>query len=144
MHGLCLGNEETPNTDTLFLLSRGSPGRLFFFRSWSGYSGTSTKQALLPPPPFCLFLYLRHTTFCHDPDIYPLPWGKVVTLAQITSVLLTSLESPEAEFCQDPGPVKDVLPPFIRRCGPPLRNLGIRGPLLDAAILHLMQLPNLS
>ena len=65
-------------------------------------------------------------------------------LVQTISFLPTSLES--LSFPCDWGkeePLRDALSSFICRCGPSLRTFHVRTQLSEAAIHHLMRLPNL-
>ena len=143
MSGLSLSKEE-PSADTLSQLSRGSPDGLLFPKlEWLHWDVYDAGGAL---PFFRLFLspHLRRISFDRNPD-YDIPLDQVAALAQFISVLPTSLESLDIYFFHgQEEPIKDALSSFVCRCGPSLRGFNTIGPLSDVAILHLMQLPNLS
>lgn len=66
------------------------------------------------------------------------------SLVQMISLLLTSLEN--LSFLCGRGkeePLRDVLSSFFCRCGPSLRTFYVRTQFSEAAIRHLMRLPNL-
>ena len=139
MPGLSLNEEGTPSADTLYQLSCGSPDGLLFPKlEWLHWDTDEARAAL---PFFRLFLspHLRRIKFYTDRSIDVAPFVLVI------SALPTSLESLDIEPGQgDAEPIKDALSSFICRCGPSLRSFDTCGPLSDAAILHLVQLPNLS
>ena len=145
MRGLSLTDEGIPSADTLSQLSLCSPeGLLLPKLEWLHWDIYYKASAALPF--FRLFLspHLRRITFDHHPA-YHIPRGQMAALAQLISVLPTSLESLDINLDQeDAEPVKDALSSFVCRCGSSLRGFYTVGPLSDATILHLVQLPNLS
>ena len=127
--------------DILHRLSSNSPGGLLFpklesldWRVWS------TEISFFP-----LFLspYLQRVTLTADLD--KAPESLLTPLVQMISLLPTSLEYLSV-MCGDRegGPLGDALSSFSCRCGSLLRGFETSVPLSEAAINHLMRLPNLS
>lgn len=82
---------------------------------------------------------MKGVTLCTDTGS-PLdqPWPIVETI----STLSTSLDQLSIISRQRKGPISDAISSFICRCEPSLKGFGTRVPLSEAAIRHLMQLPN--
>ena len=72
------------------------------------------------------------------------PRGPLADLVQIISVLPTSLEDLSITYGQaKEEPLKDAISSLFRRFGSSLRRFCSNVPLSEAAIHHLMQLPNI-
>lgn len=143
MRGLHLGPGGNITSDTLFRLSSNSPGGVLFPKLESllwNIQKTSTALTI-----FRLFLspHLRYVVFCALPSLPAVPRDQLATLAQVISFLPTSLEDLIIVCGQEEGPLSDAVSSFICRCGPSLRGLCVHAPLSEAAIHHLMGLPNL-
>jgi hypothetical protein len=73
-----------------------------------------------------------------------IPRDRVAALVQITSFLTSSLEELALKCGQGrEALLEDALSSFICRCGSSLRRFDFDVPFSEAAIHHLMQLPNL-
>lgn len=99
---------------------------------------------------FRLFLspHLKWTSFHINPitsgGILDTPWDWQAVLVQIISCLPTSLEGLSIAYgAEKDGPLNDAISSFICRCGPSLKGFETYVPLSEAAIRHLVQLPNL-
>lgn len=136
-------------TDVLHLLSCNSPnGLLCPMLEELSWDVDSASIALTF---FRLFLspHLKCVLFYTDSDSYDtvldISWRELATLIQkIISSLPTSLEELSI-MCgsRKDGPLKDAISSFVCRCGSSLRSLESYVPLSEAAIRHLMQLPDL-
>lgn len=145
MRGLNISLCGTPSTDTLSWISCNSPrGLLFPELEWLHWDVHVADTVF---PFFDLFLSpsLQRVTLHAESQLFNIPQGRVAALTRIISVLTTSLEDLFVECGQEKGgPLEDAMSSFVCRCGPLLRGFGTYIPLSEAAIHHLMQLPNLS
>jgi len=143
MRELCIRWEENISNDTLSRLLDNSPdGVLFpnlerlYWKVDAPYTPLSFFRLFLSPRLKRVNLHTRSTMF-------GLPW-QLVPLAEVISCLPASLEHLSL-MC---GPwkgdlLKDVISSLVLRCGPLLRSFSSSTPLSEAALHHLMQLPNL-
>lgn len=144
MRELELSADGTPDPDILFQLSHNSPGGLLFPRLellyWDIIDGDMTF------PFFRLFLSprLRRVTLYADDGPSEIPREEFAPLIQFISALPTSLEALYVSCDQEEEPLTDAISSFVCRRGLSLRSFGSRLPLLEAAVHHLTQLPNLS
>ena len=100
---------------------------------------------LLSPFPLPHLKVVSFYTGSYVPDIiFDISWGQLAALVQIISFLPISLENLSV-MCgaEKEGPLKDVVSSLIRRCGSSLRSFETCVPLSEAAIRHLMRLPDL-
>jgi hypothetical protein len=145
MRGLNLYLDGTHSADTLSWVSRNSPGELSFPKlEWLYLAMNETCNF---SPFFNIFLSprLQHVTFHSNLYSSHVSRGRAAALTQIVSVLPTSLEA-LAFMCGrgEEDALNDAISSLICRCGPSLRSFDSDLPLSEAAIHHLMQLPNLS
>ena len=137
-----------PTTDVLLRLSRDSSGRPLFpkleWLHWDIYEAHVAfpfLHLLLPSP------HLRRITlYIHlqSPNISQEYLGQLV---QVISLLPTPLEYlfvRRNRYLMAEKPLKDTISSLVCRCGPSLRTFSTCIPLSEAAIHHLVQLPNLS
>jgi len=145
MRGLDISLYGTPSTDTLSRIScNASRGPLFPELEWLKWDVHAADTVF---PFFDLFLSprLQRVTLYAEPQLSNIPQDQVAALTRIISVLTTSLEDLFVECGQEKeGPLEYAMSSFVCRCGPLLRGFGTCIPLSEAAIHHLMQLPNLS
>lgn len=142
MRCLDLGSFEIPNSDTLSRLSSG--GVLLPKLEWLRWEVHETP---VPLPFFHLlpFSNLKNVTLYTYPPSYPISPGQLTTLVRVVSFLPTSLEVLSITCGQEKGDnLKDAISSFACRCGSSLMSFGTSLPLSEAAIHHLIQLPNLS
>jgi hypothetical protein len=144
MRGLHLSPDGDITRNTLFRFSRNSPGGVSFPKlEWLRWDLDEMLNALTF---FHLFLspHLKRVTFHIYPGRPYIPWGQLAAIVRIISFLPTSLEHLSLMCGQGvEGPLEDVMSSLVLRCGPSLRSFGTCVPLSEAAIHHLMQLPNL-
>ena len=141
---LCLGYREEVTDDTLRRLSSNSPGGVLCPNlerlHWSIAENTAA------PPFLRLFLspHLKEITLCTSSYTIDVPSSLPAAAAQIISLLPTSLEAMSVEcFPGQDETLTDVISSFICQCGSSPRSFNTRIPLSEAAIQHVMQLPNL-
>ena len=144
MRGLTLGSDNKPTSDTIFRLLCNSSEVLFPKLEWLRWCMWETSPAL----PFSrLFLppHLKRLTLYANPYPDPSPPHQLETIAQMVSFLPTSLEDLiiHSGYSEEKV-VQDAVSSFICRCGPSLRSFDTWVPISEAAIYHLIQLPNLS
>jgi len=128
---------------TLHRLSSNSPGGVLFPKlellCWDVY------ETAIPLTSFPLFLspHLKRIALC-GPGMSDISYGQLASLVQIILVLPTSLEDLTI-MCgfEEEEPLRDAMSSFLRRCGSSLRRFDSCVRLSEAAIHHLMQLPNL-
>ena len=141
MGGLRLRPEEKLTSDVFFRLSRSSAGGVLFPKlEWLEWDisdvviGSSYFHLLLPPQLKNITIHIFH---CR-------PTIPVSALVQIISFFTSLLEN-LAFRCghRREAPLEDAISSFICRHGSSLRRLDSDIPLSEAAIHHLMQLPNL-
>ena len=144
VRGLRLSYDRDITSDILSRISSNAPGGILFPKLERLFFVTHTARTALPFFPLFLSPQLKHVTLCTDFGLPDIPSDQSVALVQIISSLPTSLEHLFVIAVEGKGgPVGDAISSFVRRCGPSLRSIGTRVPLLEAAIHHLMQLPNL-
>ena len=143
MRGLHLGSEQVL-CDTFLQLSRSSAGGVLFPRlEWLVWEVGRTD---IPLPCFHLFfppqlkevaLYAHHRM----PDI---PKDQIAALVHIISFLTSSLEDLTLKCGQRrEALLEDAISSFVCQRGSSLRRFDSDVPLSEAAVHHLMQLPNL-
>jgi len=144
VRGLRLSYDRHITSDTLSRISSNTPGGILFPKLERLYLVVHAARNALAFFPLFLSPQLRHVTLCTDFGLSDIPLNQSVAIVQILSSLPTSLEHLFVIAVERKGgPVGDAISSFICRCGPSLRSIGTRVPLLEAAIHHLMQLPNL-
>ena len=143
MRRLSLSGSDDYASDTLLRLSSNSPGGLLFpkLESLSWYIHTAPSAL----PFFHLFLsphLQRVDIHGYLPDILE----RVLTpLTQMISLLPTSLQYLSIMCGQlEDEPFRDAISSLVCRCGPLLRSLETSVSLSEAAINHIMHLPNIS
>jgi hypothetical protein len=100
-------------------------------------------------PFFRLFLspHLKRVSFYTDSyasnTILDISWDELAALVQIIPVLPTSLEHLSVTCGIGRAPLQDAISSLVCRCGSSLRSLETCVPLSEAAIRHLMRLPDL-
>ena len=144
VHGLRLDYDRNITSDTLSRISSNTPGGILFPKLKQLFLVAHAARNALPFFPLFLSPQLKHVTLCTNFGLSEIPWNQSVAIVQIISSLPTSLEHLFVIAVEGKGgPVGDAISSFICRCGPSLRSVGTRVPLLEAPIHHLMQLPNL-
>jgi len=145
MRFLDLGSCEIPSSDTLSRFSSG--GVLFPKLEWLRLEVHDVPVALsffhlLP------FSNLKNVILNAYPLFYPISPDQLTTLVRVVSFLPTSLEVLSITCYREKGDnlknLKDAISSFACRCEPSLMSFGTSLPLSEAAIHHLIQLPNLS
>jgi len=143
MRGLQLRPYERIPDSTLHRLSSNLPGGVLFSRlEWLRWDVDETSIALTSFPLF-LSPHLKRITF-HNSSMSDIQSGQLADLVQIIPVLPTSLEDLDI-LCGrwEEEPLQDAISSLVHRCGSLLRRFHSYVPLSEAAIHHLMQLPNL-
>ena len=99
------------------------------------------------PFAFRLFLssHLQRVTLYDDPNLDPTLRLRTKALVQMVSVLPASLEQLSV-LCggRKSKRLGEAMSSLVCRCGSSLRRFATRVPLSEEAVLHLIQLPNLS
>jgi hypothetical protein len=144
MRRLHLGPDGNITSATLFRLSRNSPGGVLFPRlGWLHWDINTTHNALSS---FRLFLspHLKIVTFYVHPNQPVMPWDHLAALVQIISCLPTSLEHLSLTCNQvEEGPLRGKLSSLFLQYGSSLKGFVVDIPMSEAAIQHIIQLPNL-
>ena len=143
MRGLYLCSEEGFTNDILVRLSSNSPGGVLFTQlewlDWHfGEAYTTLTSFHLFLSPNLIRVALHTIDFLHDT-----PSSQFAAFVQVVSLLPTSLEDLTIKFIGEVDRLEDTVSSFVCRSGPSLRSLSTGVPLSEAAIRHLMQLPNL-
>ena len=145
MRGLRLEMSDDVTDDALSHLSHNSPdGVLFPKLEWLDLSITLSSVARLHC--FRLFLspHLKHVNL-HDSFTSWVPFLQDLgPVAEVISCLPASLEHLFLMFgLRTRDPLESAISSLVLRCGPPLRSFDCSIPLSEAALHHLIQLPNL-
>jgi len=145
MRGLCLEMSDDVTDDALSHLSHNSPdGVLFPKLEWLDWPITLSSVVRLHCFRLFLFPHLKHINL-HDPSRGWFPFLQDLgPVAEVISCLPASLEHLSMRFGpRDRGLLEGAVSSFVLRCGPPLRSFNSNTHLSEAALHHLMQLPNL-
>ena len=140
MRELRLGPEGNITRDTLSRISCNTPNGVLFPKLERLFWNTRTADSEIAF--FRLFLSprLKSVTLCTDIGS---PLGQPEAISQIISSLPISLDQLLVISRQGKGPISDAISSLVCRSGSSLGSFGTRVPLSEAAVRHLMQLPNL-
>ena len=141
MRGLYLDLNDNLTSDIISRISSNSPGGFLFPKlEWLHWGVCDADTAL---PFFYLLLspHLKRVTLYTYSEPSVTPRDQLPALIQILQVLPTSFEHLSILCGREE---EEPLSSFVRRCGTSLRSFETCMPLSEAAIYHLMQLPNLS
>jgi len=143
MRGLNIGLYGKIPDSTLHQLSSNSPGGVLFPKlEWLRWDVYETSMALTSFPLF-LSPHLKRITL-YGPGLSDISLDQLAGLVQIIPFLPTSLEDLTVLCGMEEEPtLKDAISSFIYQCGPSLRRFHSCVTLSEAAVHHLMRLPNL-
>jgi len=143
MRGLIFSWSTLIPDNTFFRLWSNSPGLLCPHLEWLDWDVRAAAMFLYFPQFFLSPHLKRVTLHSRYPQSRALQ-QELRLLPEVISFLPTSLEHLSLEC----GPweeetLKDAISSLVLRCGPSLRTFDAREPLSEAALHHLIQLPNL-
>ena len=144
MRGLHLGPDGRIPRDTYSRLSRSSAGGVLFPRlEWLRWDVDKTDIAI---PCFHLFFppQLKEIALYTGRIVPEFPEDQLAALVEIISLLTSSLEDLTFKYLQRRETLlEDAISSFVCQRGTSLRSFDCDLPLSEAAIRHLMRLPNL-